>query len=78
MFKRPETFRASAPGKFETLAGATAAREEACHPVRVTSTGRKQVGDSVPGPLERDVSVLSDCDRQWHQRFGRMCRRAST
>lgn len=51
MFKQPETFRASAPGKFLMLAGATAAREGACHCVRATSTGREQVWDSVPGPL---------------------------
>lgn len=57
MFKQPETFRATAPGKFLMLAGGTAAREAACHCVRVTSTGREQVWDSVPGPLERDVRL---------------------
>lgn len=57
MFKQPETFRATAPGKFLMLAGGTAAREAVCHCVRVTSTGREQVWDSVPGPLERDVRL---------------------
>lgn len=51
MFKQPETFRATAPGKFLMLAEATVARQEACHYVRVTSTRRKQVWDAVPGPL---------------------------
>lgn len=51
MFKQPQIFRATAPGKFLMMAGAAVAREEACHYMRTTSAARKEVRDPLHGPL---------------------------